>query len=161
MPFSNHSWRKRECFAAFIFMNLYYLLSSFKQLADALTQSDLHILIVHIQSIYTILCSPKRFKLSASPKGATSTSNLLQFQAEWPCSLRGLLSEFLPSVPPRPSVHPAARLLLGRVQSQPAHLPALGPEERRRDGAAEVVHRPVRLAAQPPAGHALPLRFLL
>lgn len=114
-------------------------------------------LVFNMQSVYTARYLLKQFKLSTFPKGATATSNLLPFQAQLPCSLHRRLV----CLPPHRSVRPAARFLLGRVQPQPAHLPALGPEERGRDGAAEVVHRPVRLAAQPSAGHALPLRFLL
>ena len=66
---------------------------------------------------------------------------------------------FFPAVP-SPD-RPTARDLLCGVQPQPADLPAVGAEECRRDGAAEVVHRPVGVPAQPPAGPALPLRVLL
>lgn len=55
----------------------------------------------------------------------------------------------------------AAWKLLGRVQSQPAHLFAVGAEERWRAGSTEVVHRPLCVPAEPPAGPPLPLRLLL
>lgn len=51
--------------------------------------------------------------------------------------------------------------LLGRVQPQSADLSALGFEECRRAGAAEMVYRPVCISAQPPAGSPLPLRVML
>lgn len=55
----------------------------------------------------------------------------------------------------------AALHLLNGVQPQPSDLSPVGAQERRWKCLAEVVHGPVSVAAQSPAGFALSLRILL